>query len=145
VKLGGILALSWRIGFPLPLVVSKLILMLRCGIFSVWPRLSLITIPVTFWLLVPKHCHLWKLYLGSPSNYICWPLDHLAMHSTHAASPLLGNSLLTVLAINKGYLFKDWSCNPIIFDIHLQLNSFFLKIDCFQDFKIYVAIFYRVP
>jgi hypothetical protein len=64
----------------------------------------------------------------------------LAIQHMQLAPYILGSSLLTVLAINKGYLFSDWSCTPIIFDIHPQF-PFFLKMDCFQDFKIYVAIF----
>jgi hypothetical protein len=34
----------------------------------------------------------------------------LAIQHLQLAPYILGNSLLTVLAINKGYLFNDWSC-----------------------------------
>jgi len=55
----------------------------------------------------------------------------LAIQHLQLAPYILGNSLLTVLAINKGYLFNEWSCTPIIFDIHPQL-PFFSKWTTFK-------------
>jgi hypothetical protein len=46
---------------------------------------------------------------------------NLALFNGCSSHFLEGDSLLTILAINKAHLFTDWSCDscaPIISDIH---------------------------